>query len=201
MQITVFQLGQLGANCYIVTDEKAKSCAVVDPGGQGRQLAQWLRDKGLTPRLVLLTHGHFDHVGGVQELVGEFPGLPVYLHPNDTKLTPDLSRGLFWTDFYEDGDELAMDGLTFRVLHTPGHTPGSVCLQVDDVLLTGDTLFAGSCGRTDFPGGSMEDMMVSLRRIANLEGNLKCYPGHMNATELDRERTYNSYMRQALRDA
>ena len=199
MQITVFQLGQLGANCYIVTDEKAKSCAVVDPGGQGRQLAQWLRDKGLTPRLVLLTHGHFDHVGGVQELVGEFPGLPVYLHPNDTKLTPDLSRGLFWTDFYEDGDELAMDGLTFRVLHTPGHTPGSVCLQVDDVLLTGDTLFAGSCGRTDFPGGSWQQLMDSFARLSKLPGNFGVLSGHGEGSDLDTERASNPYMKEAMK--
>ena len=199
MQITVFQLGQLGANCYIVTDEKAKSCAVVDPGGQGRQLAQWLRDKGLTPRLVLLTHGHFDHVGGVQELVGEFPGLPVYLHPNDTKLTPDLSRGLFWTDFYEDGDELAMDGLTFRVLHTPGHTPGSVCLQVEDVLLTGDTLFAGSCGRTDFPGGSWQQLMDSFTRLSKLPGNFGVLSGHGESSDLDTERASNPYMKEAMK--
>ena len=199
MQITVFQLGQLGANCYIVTDEKAKSCAVVDPGGQGRQLAQWLRDKGLTLRLVLLTHGHFDHVGGVQELVGEFPGLPVYLHPNDTKLTPDLSRGLFWTDFYEDGDELAMDGLTFRVLHTPGHTPGSVCLQVDDVLLTGDTLFAGSCGRTDFPGGSWQQLMDSFARLSKLPGNFGVLSGHGESSDLDTERASNPYMKEAMK--
>ena len=199
MQITVFQLGQLGANCYIVTDEKAKSCAVVDPGGQGRQLAQWLRDKGLTPRLVLLTHGHFDHVGGVQELVGEFPGLPVYLHPNETKLTPDLSRGLFWTDFYEDGDELAMDGLTFRVLHTPGHTPGSVCLQVDDVLLTGATLFAGSCGRPDFPGGSWQQLMDSFARLSKLPGNFGVLSGHGESSDLDTERASNPYMKEAMK--
>ena len=199
MQITVFQLGQLGANCYIVADEQAKTCAVVDPGGQGRQLAQWLRDKGLTPRLVLLTHGHFDHVGGVQELVGEFPGLPVYLHPNDTKLTPDLSRGLFWTDFYEDGDELAMDGLTFRVLHTPGHTPGSVCLQVDDVLLTGDTLFAGSCGRTDFPGGSWQQLMDSFARLSKLPGNFGVLSGHGESSDLDTERASNPYMKEAMK--
>ena len=129
MQITIFQLGMLGANCYIVADEQAKSCAVVDPGGEGSALAGWLRAQNLTPKYVLLTHGHFDHVGGVKALAGEFPGLPVYVHPADTKLTPELSMGLFWTDFYEEGDQIAMDAITFRVLHTPGHTPGSVCLH------------------------------------------------------------------------
>ena len=199
MQIGLVQIPRYGTNCYILMDETKKVCAVVDPGGQGRQLAQWLRDKGLTPRLVLLTHGHFDHVGGVQELVGEFPGLPVYLHPNDTKLTPDLSRGLFWTDFYEDGDELAMDGLTFRVLHTPGHTPGSVCLQVDDVLLTGDTLFAGSCGRTDFPGGSWQQLMDSFTRLSKLPGNFGVLSGHGESSDLDTERASNPYMKEAMK--
>ena len=199
MQITVFQLGQLGANCYIVADEKAGSCAVVDPGGQGSELAAWLRERNLTPRYVLLTHGHFDHVGGVKKLAEAFPGLPVYLHPDDTKLTPELSQGLWWTDFYEDGDELQMDGIVFRVFHTPGHTPGSVCLQAGDVLLTGDTLFAGSCGRTDFPGGSWEQLMNSFARLAKLPGNYSVLSGHGGASELERDRAHNPYMKEAMK--
>ena len=199
MQITVFQLGQLGANCYLVADEQAGTCAVVDPGGQGRQLADWLRNHNLTPRYVLLTHGHFDHVGGVKELAAEFPGLPVYLHPNDTKLTPELCQGLWWTDFYEEGDELTMDGLTFRVYHTPGHTPGSVCLQVEDVLLTGDTLFAGSCGRTDFPGGSWEQLMDSFARLAKLPGDYSVLSGHGGGSKLETERSHNPYMKEAMK--
>jgi len=199
MQITVFQLGQLGANCYIVADEQAKSCAVVDPGGQGVQLAGWLRDNGLTPKYVLLTHGHFDHVGGVKALVAQFPGLPVYLHPNDTKLTPDLCQGLFWTDFYEEGDELVMDGVTFRVYHTPGHTPGSVCLLTERVLLTGDTLFAGSCGRTDFPGGSWSQLMDSFARLAGLPGDYSVLSGHGEETTLETERKHNPYMKEAMK--
>ena len=199
MQITMFQLGQLGANCYIVADEQAKSCAVVDPGGQGKELAQWLRQQGLTPKYVLLTHGHFDHVGGVKQLVEACPGLPVYLHPDDTKLTPDLCQGLWWSDFYEEGDELQMDGVTFRVYHTPGHTPGSVCLQAEDVLLTGDTLFAGSCGRTDFPGGSWEQMMESFCRLANLPGDYSVLSGHGEGTTLEEERCHNPYMKEAVK--
>ncbi len=199
MQITVFQLGQLGANCYIVADEQTKVCTVVDPGGQGRELAGWLGEQGLTPRYVFLTHGHFDHVGGVKQLAEAFPGLPVYLHPADTKLTPELSRGLWWTDFYEDGDTLPMDGVSFRVLHTPGHTPGSVCLQADDVLLTGDTLFAGSCGRTDFPGGSWDQLMDSFARLAALPGNYSVLSGHGEESDLDTERRRNPYMKEAMK--
>ena len=199
MQITMFQLGQLGANCYIVADEQAKTCAVVDPGGQGAELAQWLQQQGLTPKFVLLTHGHFDHVGGVKRLVEAFPGLPVYLHPNDTKLTPDLCQGLWWTDFYEEGDELQMDAVTFRVYHTPGHTPGSVCLMAGDVLLTGDTLFAGSCGRTDFPGGSWAQLMESFSRLHQLPGDYKVLSGHGEATTLEAERRRNPYMKEAMK--
>ena len=197
MQITVFQLGQLGANCYLVIDEQAKTCAVVDPGGQGEALADWLSKEDLTPKYVFLTHGHYDHVGGVKELVGRYPGLPVYLHPGDTSLTPELCRGLFWTDFYEEGDTLTMDSISFRVLHTPGHTPGSVCLQAGDVLLTGDTLFAGSCGRTDFPGGSWQQMMESLNRLAKLPGDPAVLSGHGEDSTLDRERKINPYMKEA----
>ena len=199
MQITAFQLGQLGANCYIVADEQTGSCAVVDPGGQGRQLADWLRQNDLTPKYILLTHGHFDHVGGVKELAAEFSGLPVYLHPADTKLTPELCQGLWWTDFYEEGDEITMDGLIFRVLHTPGHTPGSVCLQVEDVLLTGDTLFAGSCGRTDFPGGSWSQLMDSFARLAKLPGDYSVLSGHGGGPKLEAERRNNPYMKEAMK--
>ncbi len=197
MQIYTFQLGQLGTNCYIVTDEETKRCAVVDPGASGDKVADWLEQQGLTPKFILLTHGHFDHVGGVKALVARYPGLPVYLHPDDQNMTPELRGDLFWTDFYEDGDELTLDSVTFRVLHTPGHTEGSVCLLAGEVMLSGDTLFAGSCGRTDFPGGSWEKMMASMQRLASLKQNYKVLPGHGEATRLDDEREHNPYMKEA----
>ena len=173
---------------------------MVDPGGQGDELAAWIRDQELTPKYVLLTHGHFDHVGGVKKLVEEFPGLPVYLHPADTKLSPPyLCQGLWWSDFYEDGDVLTMDGITFRVLHTPGHTPGSICLQAEDVLLTGDTLFAVSCGRTDFPGGSWDQLLESFRRLAELPGDYSVLSGHGEGTTREAERCHNPYMKEAMK--
>lgn len=198
MNITNYALGPLEANCYVVAGQDG-SCAVIDPGGQGRELAAELRRAGLKPRFVLLTHGHYDHVGGVKELTEEFPGLKVYLHPKDTELTPSLCLGLMWTDFYEDGDCLPLDELTIQVLHTPGHTPGSVCLMIGESLFTGDTLFAGSCGRVDFPGGDWQQMLKSLGRLGRLDGNYTIFPGHGGATELAVERAENGYVREALK--
>lgn len=199
MQILMMPVGSYQTNCYMVWAEGSETCALIDPGYQPEEILEQARIKGKTVEAILLTHGHFDHVGGVKELAEEFPGLPVYLHPNDTQLTPELSKGLFWTDFYEEGDELTMDGLTFRVYHTPGHTPGSVCLRVEDMLLTGDTLFAGSCGRTDFPGGSWSQLMDSFARLAKLPGNYGVLSGHGESSDLDTERTANPYMKEAMK--
>ncbi len=199
MQISMFQLGALGTNCYIVMDENAKTCAIVDPGDQGEPLADWLDGKGLTPKMILLTHGHYDHVGGVAALRQRYEGIPVYLHEADTKLTPELSMGLQWTDFYGEGDFITMDRVMFRVLHTPGHTPGSVCLMAENVLICGDTLFAGSCGRTDFPGGSWSQMMDSLSRLSKLPGELRVLPGHGEDSTMEKELAHNPYMKEAMK--
>jgi len=149
---------------------------------------------------VFLTHGHYDHVGGVAALRRAFPAVPVYLHPADTGGISQLlpTAGLGNVTLWRDGDVVKLGDLQVEVLHTPGHTPGSVCLRCRDVLFSGDTLFAGSCGRTDFPGGSMDEMMASLARLGGLEGDLRVLPGHEGETTLSRERQYNPYLRQAM---
>ncbi len=197
MKIFTLPLGPLEANCYIISGEDG-SCAVIDPGAVGRQITEQLAVMRLTPQCVLLTHGHFDHVGAVAHLQEQVPGLPVYVHQADTKMTDHLSKGLQWTDHYKESDKVQAGTLEFHVLSTPGHTPGSVCLQIGNVIFTGDTLFAGSCGRTDFPGGSWGQMMESLRRLAGLENNLKVYPGHGEPSDLETERNRNPYVREAL---
>ena len=191
MNITILQLGALQTNCYIVSDGTV--CAVVDPGDSGDRVADWLESQGLTPQCILLTHGHFDHVGGAAALQRRYPDLEIYVHEADTRLTANLSRGLVWTKHYGEGDTVTVGAMTFRVLDTPGHTPGSVCLQCGEVLFSGDTLFAGSCGRTDFPKGSHSRMKQSLARLAALEGDYRVLPGHGGETTLERERKYNPY--------
>ena len=201
MNIKTMQVGPLGTNCYLLEDEAARAAAVIDPGGDaGRILAQAGAD-GVEIRLILLTHAHFDHTGGVAELHRALPDVPVYLHRLDAALLgsdvfPSLGAP---TVPYDEGDVVKVGGLDIQVLHTPGHTPGGVCLLVGDALFTGDTLFQGSMGRIDFEGGSYEDIMASLARLAHLPGDFRVLPGHMDASTLERERKTNYYIREALR--
>ena len=206
MQISVLPLGDLGANCYVVADEAAKACAVIDPGDEGERVAQALSNLNLKVQAILLTHGHFDHVGGVQALQAA-TGAPVYLNSNDLSLPAQLAGDLpkeFVDLSLEAESTVTVGSMTFEVLKSPGHSTGSVCFLcrqegADNVLFTGDTLFQGSMGRTDFPGGSMGDMMESLKKLAELPGDYRVYPGHGGETTLDQERRYNPYMREAAR--
>lgn len=194
MEIQCLPLGYLQTNCYILTGENNR-CLVIDPGDSPGRVLDYLDRSGLTLEAILLTHGHFDHVGGVKPLAEE-TGCPVYLCTEDLALPATMTAGpLHYTCTYDEGDTVSLAGLTFTVLRTPGHTPGSVCLQFGDSLFTGDTLFAGSCGRTDFPGSDPAAMVRSLRRLRSLEGVNAIYPGHGESTTLDEEKRYNPYLR------
>lgn len=193
MKIFTMPLGDYQTNCYLVWDEE-KNCAVIDPGYEAARILAKLREEGLTLRAVLLTHGHFDHVGAVKALA-EKTGASVWLNEKELNLPPFLTAGsLYYTDGYAEGDLVAVGALNFSVLETPGHTKGSVCLRCGDALFTGDTLFAGSCGRTDL-GGSWQEMEQSLRRLRQISENLQVFPGHGPASTLDAERRSNPYFR------
>lgn len=201
MNIKAMQVGPIGTNCYLLEDESSRLCAVIDPGGDAPRLLAAL--EGREVRYILLTHGHYDHTGAAAELAAAFPQAEVYIHERDYR---DADPGLFPlrtqlpnVNFYGEGDRLPLGDLELQVLHTPGHSEGSVTLRCGDVLFCGDTLFAGSCGRTDFPGGDTVKILASLRRLGELEGNLHVLPGHMESSTLDRERRMNPYLRQAMR--
>lgn len=204
MKIQTIPVGQLMTNCYLVCDEQAKVCAVVDPGDEAGRIIDAVERSGCELRYVLLTHGHYDHFTGLAGLLEKYD-VPVYIHPADA----EEGRNNPWSlkfprlddahqRWYGEGDTLTLGSLIIHVLSTPGHSKGSVCLVVEDAILAGDTLFYGSCGRTDFPGGDYKEMLLSLARLARLEGNYRVYPGHDRATDLEWERRMNPYMRQGL---
>ena len=193
MNIITLPLGAYQTNCYLVWEEGSETCAVIDPGYEAQRILLEAKKRGKRIEAVFLTHGHFDHVGGVEALT-EATKSRVYLCPREKELPLHYTAGeLYYTHAYED--TVTAGGLTFQVIPTPGHTPGSVCLKCGDVLFSGDTLFAGSCGRTDLPGGSWSEISRSLRGLAGLSGDYAVYPGHGPATTLSREREENPYLK------
>ena len=202
MHIKTITVGPIETNCYVVSDENTRDCAVIDPGEEASRILNYIEENHLTCRCILLTHAHFDHVGAVDAIVEE-TGCQVYMSQKDNGV-PIGSRqegGYTAPDgtlFIEDGDGIQVGNLLFRVIATPGHTPGSVCFRCQDALFTGDTLFRDSCGRTDFVRSDPEAMTASLVRLYTLPGEYEVFPGHMSASSLDRERRYNHYMQRAM---
>ena len=195
LKIYTLPLGNYQTNTYIIYNATQSNCCIIDPGYAPLQILSFLEENGLTAEAILLTHGHFDHVGAVRDIAAE-TGCKVYLHSAELSLPPAITDGaLYYTHTYAEGDCLHLAGLDISVLHTPGHTPGSVCLRCGSALFSGDTLFAGSCGRTDFPGGSWKTIHTSLLRLAAIPEDLQVFPGHGESTTLAREKQYNPYMR------
>ncbi len=192
MEIYTLPLGSYMTNCYLVSG-KPGACVVIDPGFEPELVLAALKKRELTPEAILLTHGHFDHVGAVLPIREKY-GCPVYLAPEDLNLPAYLTLPVGATTDVEEGDVLELAGISFRVLHTPGHTEGSVCYLTENALFCGDTLFEGSCGRTDLPGGSIPKMLDSLRRLRELDFAGGVFTGHGGSTTLAKERQSNPYL-------
>ena len=194
LQIHTLPLGDYQTNCYILHQAGNRDCLVIDPGYEPEIILSYLSEKGLTIQAILLTHGHFDHVGAVRELAAQ-TDCRVYLNPKELAMPPMLTAGpLYYTHTYGEGDRLDIAGISLLVLETPGHTPGSVCLITENHLFSGDTLFRGSCGRTDLPCGDHRAMTESLKRLAALREDYNVYPGHGSNTTLAREQKTNPYL-------
>ncbi len=200
MTIHTLTLGAYQTNCYIVAQDDR--CVILDPGDEPEKILAFLERHQLQCEAILLTHGHFDHVGAVEAIV-EATGCTLWMSESDWSQFPNPVTAYFYplancdfteVHFCEDGELIRAAGLRFEALSTPGHTWGSMCFACGDALFTGDTLFAGSMGRTDLPGGDAKVMEASLERLKELEGDFAVYPGHGPATTLERERRTNPYL-------
>lgn len=202
MKVSVMQVGPIGTNCYFLQDEESGLMAIIDPGDDWERILHQVKKAEGEVKYILLTHGHYDHTTAVPDLVKALPGVQVYIYQADangagSQLFP-LAAQVKDLNNYDEGDTLSLGSLTIEVLHTPGHSKGSVTLKVGDVLFTGDTLFCGSCGRTDLRGGSYEEIMASLKRLGELEGDFHVCPGHDRTSTLERERKYNPFLLEAM---
>ena len=200
MKVKMMQVGPIGTNCYILED--GGKIAIIDPGDEAERILSILSRLDSRVEYILLTHGHYDHTTAVPELHRALPEARIYIHQADangagSRLFP-LAGQVDDLLLYDEGDTLPLGNLTVEVLHTPGHSLGSVTLKARDVLFTGDTLFAGDCGRTDLRGGSWEEILVSLGRLGKLEGNYHVLPGHGGTSDLDTERQVNRYLREGM---
>ena len=212
MKINRYVVGMVQTNCYIVINDETKECFIIDPGASGKQLAGKVRQDNLIPVAVLLTHGHFDHVGGADDLAKEF-GIKIYAHEKEESTLKYPEKNVSWMVgtkesyaadiFLEDNQIINLAGFEIKVLHTPGHTVGGCCYYIaeENVVFTGDTLFAQSVGRTDFPGGSMsqivrsiQEKLLTLNEAGNLEIDIMVYPGHNDPTTIETERMENPYL-------
>jgi glyoxylase-like metal-dependent hydrolase (beta-lactamase superfamily II) len=208
MKIDYLILGGYQTNCYVLRkDESAKECLIIDPGLEAEELIEFLDEQKLNPVAVVLTHGHIDHIAGLTVLRSRFPEIKVYIHNLDAEMLIEpninlsaMSGSAFVTKAEDvslkERDEIDLAGVKLLVLHTPGHTPGGISLysKEDGVVFVGDTLFADSIGRTDFPASSMSQLLNSVReKLFTLPEETKVYPGHGPATTIAAEKAHNPF--------
>ena len=198
MIIKAIPAGIYDANCYIVMDEKTKDAVVLDPGGDGEMLERAIKDMGANVKSILLTHGHIDHVGGVEYLSDRL-NVPFYISKIDEEYI-EKDNYVFGSirnanGYLEDGNDLSFGSLNIKVIATPGHTKGGLCFLIEDKLFTGDTLFQGSIGRTDFIGGSFPEIINSIKtKLLPLGDEIEVYPGHGPKSSIGYEKGYNMYL-------
>ena len=207
LKVTTLTFPCFSANCYLVTDDSTGESLLIDPGSYGERQKDFIKSQGVESlKYILLTHGHFDHMIGVERFRNAFSG-EVVVHENDSdKLSSAV--GSLYSRFereipfatadadikVKDGDSLPFGSGEIEVIHTPGHTKGCVCYKIGDCLFTGDTLFRGSIGRVDFPDSDENEMLSSLKKLNSVEGDYKVYPGHEGASTLPYEKQTNRYM-------
>ncbi len=201
MELKTIPLGDYQANCYSIIE--GEELLLIDTGDEGEKLLQYIEKVGKKLVMILLTHGHFDHVGAVKPLKEAFPDCQVYIHKGDAKGAGNtifpLEGQVEDLKFVEDGTKIPFGKGDVEVFATPGHSKGSICLKYQDNLFTGDTLFFGSMGRTDLPDGDFKEIMSSLAKLAKLDPNLKVFPGHGDSSTMGQELSINPYIQEALR--
>lgn len=207
MKIEKFVLGALQTNSYLILNEDTKEVVIVDPAICPDYVLSHVKSKGYIPKAILLTHGHFDHVMGIEGWVSNYE-IPVYLHEDEKEVlaNPKLNLSVMMGKYYaydkvqtlKDGEVLELAGFSFKVIHTPGHTKGGCCYyeEREGVLISGDTLFQASVGRSDFPTGSMSTLVRSIKeRLFVLPDDVMVYPGHNNLTCIADEKKYNPFVK------
>lgn len=205
-EVKQYQVGAVGTNCYILINKSMGEAVIVDPGDSAIMLEKKLDEMGVRPVAILLTHGHFDHVMAAQELAEHY-NIERYIHEEEkeTLEKPNMNVSIMINrqdsysadKFIREGDILEFAGFKFEVIHTPGHTLGGVCYYVreEKLLFSGDSLFNGSIGRTDFPGGSMSKLVRGIKeKLMVLPDDVKVYPGHDCTTTIVHEKMYNPYL-------
>ncbi|HEX2953989.1 MAG TPA: MBL fold metallo-hydrolase [Bacillota bacterium] len=205
MNIHHLVTGPLATNTYIVFCQKGGEAVIIDPAGSDQEIIDFIKENNLSVKIILLTHGHADHLGAVKILRQEYSA-PVWIHAGDAAMlgNPELNLSAFLGQPLElrpadrllsNGDVITIDGLILNVSHTPGHTPGGICLIGPGCVFSGDTLFAGSVGRTDFPGGNMDDLIAGIHKhLMILADHIKVFPGHGPQTTIGKERYQNPYL-------